>query len=559
MADFEDDGRFAASGGSTRHDERTGTGWGFDSGDFGRFDDLEPSRQRPGVGAAGRSDRRADVAAREGRVGSVARVGRFAPTPSGRMHIGNVYAMLGAWLSAHAGEAGGSGGADGPDGVADGDGAPDAKRDFDVPLRSSVPGSPATTGVSRDLGGRMLLRIEDVDRPRAVPDADRWIMDDLAWLGLDWFGEPVYQSQRTELYDDALRSLEKVTVGDVLEAFTGQERSTGDDTGRFRDDGYDIPLVYPCFCSRADVRAASAPQEGDRFLVYPGTCRTLLVSNPAEVRARVSAGRRHSLRVAVPQACAGSAHAPDDSRCAHGFDLSFDDVVFGPQHFDLGREVGDTVIRRSDGLFSYQLAVVVDDLMMGVNDIVRGRDLLRSTALQIWLRNALLVAGFVPGDAGSSQGVGLGNRASSGSRKVPNVDGNDFGTDCAVMGPENPRTGPRRQYRDCIAGESTRNAAPLSQSRLAAAANPRYAHLPLIDDSSGIRLAKRKRSLDLGRLRADGVQPEEVIGYCAWLLGLRAEPKQREPVPMTANEALQCFTWAAVRTDVSDRRLPEPR
>ena len=201
--------------------------------------------------------------------------GRFAPTPSGRMHMGNAYAMLAAWLSARARHE------------------------------------------------RILLRIEDIDAPRAVPDADRWIMDDLAWLGLDWDGEPVYQSQRLDLYEALFRRLRDATPS---------------------------PL-YPCFCSRAEIRAASAPQEGDRFIVYPGTCRRLLERDPYEVRRRLDAGARHSWRFAVPPA-----NTPQSQ-------ILFDDRVFGAQSFDLGVELGDVVLRRSDGLFSYQLVVTVDDLL----------------------------------------------------------------------------------------------------------------------------------------------------------------------------------------------------
>ena len=147
------------------------------------------------------------------------------------MHLGNAYAALAAWLGARA------------------------------------------------KGGRVLLRIEDIDAPRVVKDADRWIMDDLAWLGLDWDGEPVYQSQRLDAYEEALR--------------------------RLRERG----LVYPCFCSRADIRAASAPNEGDGFLIYPGTCRRLPA---AERESRVARGDRHSWRLAVPDAYAD----PDPASCA---------------------------------------------------------------------------------------------------------------------------------------------------------------------------------------------------------------------------------------------------
>ena len=328
--------------------------------------------------------------------------GRFAPTPSGRMHIGNIYAMLGAWLSA------------------------------------------------RSSNDAIYLRIEDIDEPRVVPGAADLIMDDLQWLGLDWDGAPVYQSARHRLYEDALRALQRLTIDD-------SGAVTADATGNA------TPLIYPCFCSRTDIRAASAPQEGDRFMIYPGTCRRLAETNPDEVRARLAQGRRHSLRIAMP---------------ASNSTIAFEDRVFGHQEFNVTREIGDSVVRRADGLFSYQLVVVVDDLAMGVDDIVRGRDLLRSNALQIWIRQAL---------TGST----------------------DYS----------------------------------------------YAHLPLIDNASGQRLAKREKSLDMGILRKHGATPERVIGYCAWLLGLQGDPHSTHPQPMSAQEALTEFSWTKVRTDSADRSL----
>ena len=328
--------------------------------------------------------------------------GRFAPTPSGRMHIGNIYAMLGAWLSA------------------------------------------------RSSNDAIYLRIEDIDEPRVVPGAADLIMDDLQWLGLDWDGAPVYQSARHHLYEDALRALQRLTIDD-------SGAVTADATGNA------TPLIYPCFCSRADIRAASAPQEGDRFTIYPGTCRRLAETNPDEVRARLAQGRRHSLRIAMP---------------ASNSTIAFEDRVFGHQEFNVPREIGDSVVRRADGLFSYQLVVVVDDLAMGVDDIVRGRDLLRSNALQIWIRQAL---------TGST----------------------DYS----------------------------------------------YAHLPLIDNVSGQRLAKREKSLDMGILRKHGATPERIIGYCAWLLGLQGDPHSTHPQPMSAQEALTEFSWTKVRTDTADRSL----
>jgi glutamyl-tRNA synthetase len=211
------------------------------------------------------------------------------------------------------------------------------------------------------------------------------------------------------------------------------------------------------------------------------------------VSGRLAAGDRHSLRVAVPEA--GSSAAS----------IVFEDRIFGVQRFDLGHDVGDSVVRRSDGLFSYQLVVVVDDLLMGVDDIVRGRDLLRSTALQIWIREQLLAAGF-----------GLG----------------------AVRGFE--------EYAAVSGAGQTLNAT-----------NPHYTHLPLIDDAAGRRLAKRDRDLDMNTLRDSGVDPRQIIGYCAWLLGLRA-PGGSGSIPMTPGEALQLFRrdgWNALRAGSADREI----
>lgn len=445
------------------------------------------------------------------------------------MHIGNVYAMLAAWLSAYAG--GGS--------------------------------------------GKVLLRIEDVDGPRALKDADKWIMDDLHWLGLDWDGGPVYQSQRTDIYEEALHSLESIDLDTVICADmhdSGVDGSESFDGSSTSSDGYDslsgktvqggikrrraggsalssngslpfadFPLVYPCFCSRADLRVASAPQEGDRFLIYPGTCRKLLAEHPDEVRSRLEAGARHSLRIAVPPE-----GAPESI-------VTFDDRIFGRQRFDLPREVGDTVIRRSDGIFSYQLAVVVDDLLMGVNDIVRGRDLLRSTALQIWIRRALIASGFAAkyGVGTSNDLIGTDNRY-EGNRNTLRTN------DCQ---PIDNRNCPKS---DNVRRIDNRNLSRLNNSPTCqvneTAEYPAYMHLPLIDDPTGTRLAKRKHSLDIGTLRADGVKPEQIIGYCAWLLGVRQShnvhmPDASKPIAMSAQEALQCFTFDAIRADKSDRIL----
>lgn len=141
------------------------------------------------------------------------------------MHIGNIYAMLGAWLSA------------------------------------------------RSRGDDMLLRIEDIDEPRVVPGAAELMMDDLHWLGLDWDGDPVFQSARHDLYREALHCLENLTIDDAYDSPFDERNDHTPAVGSAANNAIagTTPLIYPCFCSRADIRAASAPQEGDRFMVYPGT------------------------------------------------------------------------------------------------------------------------------------------------------------------------------------------------------------------------------------------------------------------------------------------------
>lgn len=383
--------------------------------------------------------------------------GRFAPTPSGRMHIGNAYAMLAAWLSARARKQ------------------------------------------------RILVRIEDIDMPRVVKNADQWIMDDLHWLGLDWEGIPEYQSRRGAIYELALKTLENMRL-------------------HSDDDHNSMPLVYPCFCSRADIRAASAPQEGDGFSVYPGTCRELISTDAEQSEMRVRNGDRHSLRIAMP--------APS---CGHD-NVVFDDRVFGLQRYSLHSQIGDSIVRRSDGLVSYQLVVVVDDLLMGVDDIVRGRDLLRSTALQMWIRDALASGGFVK--AAHEKGYPVAQQ----------VLWHDQGHCQDLV---------HKDQGHARCGESTQGLPAISEHaglRKASPINPEYAHLPLIDNAAGRRLAKRERSLDLGTLRERGIAPERVIGYCAWLLGLQQE---KEPVPMSADDALQAFAWAKVRSRLEDRNVPD--
>lgn len=223
--------------------------------------------------------------------------GRFAPSPTGRMHLGNVASALLSWLSARA------------------------------------------------QGGSWLLRIEDLDPQRSKTEYSRLIEDDLAWLGLDWDeggldgrgdAGPYSQSRRGDIYS---RFLE-----------------------RLNDTGY----TYPCRCTRAEIMATQAPHQSDGRIVYGGRCRP--VALPAHGADFTGASTR--------------IYVPDET-------ISYTDGLYGPQHFNLAREVGDFILRRADGAWAYQLAVVVDDALMGVTEVVRGSDLLLSAAQQIYLYRLL--------------------------------------------------------------------------------------------------------------------------------------------------------------------------
>ena len=216
--------------------------------------------------------------------------GRFAPSPSGRMHLGNLWSCLLAWLAA------------------------------------------------RSAGGGMVLRLEDLDPDRCRPEYCGQVMRDLEWLGLDWDGAPVYQSRRTEVYRQAFQTLEQ--------------------------QGF----IYPCFCTRAERLAASAPHRSDGASVYDGRCGRLT----AEERVELSRQRSPAWRVRVPEKT-----------------ITFCDLLQGKYEEDLKQDCGDFILRRSDGVFAYQLAVVVDDGAMGVSQVVRGSDLLSSAPRQIWLQEAL--------------------------------------------------------------------------------------------------------------------------------------------------------------------------
>ena len=217
-------------------------------------------------------------------------IGRFAPTPSGRLHLGNILCCLLAYLSA------------------------------------------------RSQGGRFLLRIEDVDIPRCPKRLADQCIEDLRFLGFDWDEEPLFQSQRGEIYQQYFDRLN------------------------------DLGLVYPCFCTRAQLHAAQAPNLGDHEPVYSGTCARL---SGAEIAERKKT-RSPAMRLRVMDKT-----------------VSVVDGHYGPFSENLARDCGDYIIRRSDGLWGYQLAAVVDDALTGVSEVVRGRDILFSTPRQIELLETL--------------------------------------------------------------------------------------------------------------------------------------------------------------------------
>ena len=212
-------------------------------------------------------------------------VGRFAPTPSGRMHLGNVFAAMIAWLSV------------------------------------------------KSRGGHLVLRMEDLDTLRTSEEFAETLRQDLRWLGLHWDEETPPQSRRSQVYDGYFEKLR------------------------------DMQLLYPCYCSRAQLHNVNAPHLSDGTYVYAGTCRDLT----AEQRAAMN--RKPAWRVKVPDRV-----------------WRVNDLAQGMLEQNLITDCGDFVVRRADGVYVYQLAVVVDDGEAGVTEVVRGMDLLGSAPRQMYLQ-----------------------------------------------------------------------------------------------------------------------------------------------------------------------------
>lgn len=293
------------------------------------------------------------------------KVGRLAPSPSGEMHLGNALTYVLAWCT--------------------------AKKE----------------------GGKVLFRMEDIDDRCKSGDLKNQAIEDMLWLGLSWDGEIIYQSNRTNIYDEIFNELTKQR------------------------------LVYPCFCSRADLHASMAPHNSDGTYAYSGKCKNLSMREIEEMSRLKSPAHR----IKVPN-----------------IDVSFIDEICGKFTQNLASECGDFVIKRSDGIYAYQFVTSVDDYLHGVNQIVRGNDLLSSSPRQVFLRNAI----------------------------------------------------------ECILDKNFEYHSSSAQINNVAQ-NMQFVHVPLLTDESGRRLAKRDRDLTIRRLRENNVGPERIIGYFAYILELTEE------------------------------------
>lgn len=318
--------------------------------------------------------------------------GRLAPSPTGYAHLGNAWAFLLAWLAA------------------------------------------------RSVGGQVVLRLEDIDPQRSRPEYAAALLEDMAWLGLDWDFGP---DRPEDAQQQSLGPFEQGRRGAFYNAAIARLEHAG--------------LVYPCFCSRKDLRSlAGAPHVDDAGAPYPGTCRHLSRERQAALLAQ---GRRFCLRL----------RCPEDA-------IRFTDEVLGPQALTLAQCGGDFALRRSDGVVAYQLATAVDDALMGITQVVRGRDILASTPRQIALLRLL--------------GYGA----------------------------------------------------------------PSYAHVPLLLDAKGQRLAKRHQSLALRALRQAGADPRRIVGFLGELAGCNPGGAPTHPAELAPRFSLANLRRADIRLEAETMR-----
>lgn len=318
-------------------------------------------------------------------------IGRLAPSPTGYLHLGNAWSFLLAWLSA------------------------------------------------RLEGGKIYLRMEDIDPARSKPEFTDAVLEDFAWLGIDYDGEIIFQSKRFSIYEQYLEKLKN--------------------------------FVYPCFCTRKELRElAGAPQiitpsnrliMPDMGAVYHRTCRFL----SAEERQK-NKDKNACLRLACPP----FERIEEKTIPKEIFTLSpvfsFNDLVLGKQEFDLNACGGDFALQRSDKVWAYQFAVSIDDMCMGINQVVRGADILTSTPRQLYLFHLL---GY----------------------QVPH-----------------------------------------------------YAHIPLLLDEKGERLAKRHASQSLKSIRAREPDPAPLLQYLCQFLGINEEVNNaREVLAVLKASCQQQFLW----------------
>lgn len=303
----------------------------------------------------------------------------MAPSPTGRLHLGNAWTFLFAWLAA------------------------------------------------RKENGRVILRIEDIDTTRCRGAYVDSIIEDLKWLGLDWDYGPGSTGQDTDYH--AIQYCQSQRLDQYRQAL---------------DKLVSAGLVYQCFCSRKELQSlASAPHLDDIGFVYPGTCRYL---DDRQKDRLTRAGKKACLRF-----------------LCHDDKIFFQDKVFGRQEMTLAECGGDFPVQRADGVFAYQMATAVDDALMGIDLVVRGRDLLYSTPRQIAIIRSI---GSQP---------------------------------------------------------------------------PEYAHLPLLLDENGERLAKRHQSLSIAHLRESGINAWKIIGLLAFKAGMNPEKLAIKPIDIIANFSFTSF------------------